>query len=72
MSSSSSLLVEDKESREDVEQRHRKELKNWEGEKRAALKKTKATAGKGKKGKDAVAAYVVILCVCVCVCVFFS
>jgi hypothetical protein len=40
------------ETREELEVRHRKELKALDGEKRAALKKTKATAGKGKKGKD--------------------
>ena len=42
--------------REYVEARHRKELKALEGEKRAALKKAKAT--KGKKAKDEVAKYV--------------
>lgn len=40
----------------DLHARHRKELKALEGEKRAAIKKTKATTG--KKGKDLVAAYV--------------
>jgi OTU domain-containing protein 6 len=34
----------------------RKEVKALEGERRGAVKKTKATAGKGKKGKEAVAA----------------
>jgi hypothetical protein len=36
---------------EEVQSRHRKEVKAWDGEKRAALKKAKAL--KGKKGKDA-------------------
>jgi hypothetical protein len=46
--------------REDVEARHRKELKALEGERRAELKKAKAT--KGKKAKDEVAAYVCAAC----------
>ncbi|KAL7565148.1 hypothetical protein ACA910_021526 [Epithemia clementina (nom. ined.)] len=41
------------ESREEMETRHKKELKALDGEKRAALKKAKAL--KGKKGKDALA-----------------
>jgi hypothetical protein len=41
-------------SSEEIETRHKKELKAWEGEKRAALKKSKAL--KGKKGKEAVEA----------------
>lgn len=40
------------ESREETEARHRKELKALDGEKRAAVKKAKATGGKGKKAKD--------------------
>ena len=43
-------------SREEVESRHKKELKALEGEKRAALKKAKAL--KGKKGKEAIERYV--------------
>jgi hypothetical protein len=39
-------------SKEEVESRHKKELKAFDGEKRAALKKTKAL--KGKKGKEAI------------------
>mmetsp|Transcript_22706 Transcript_22706/g.43127 ORF Transcript_22706/g.43127 Transcript_22706/m.43127 type:complete len:282 (+) Transcript_22706:76-921(+) len=39
-------------SREEIESRHKKELKALDGEKRAALKKAKAL--KGKKGKDAI------------------
>jgi hypothetical protein len=46
--------------RENVEARHRKELKALEGERRAALKKAKAT--KGKKAKDEVVAYVSFCC----------
>lgn len=42
-------------SSEEIEAGHRKELKALEGEKRATLKKTKATAGKGKKGKEKLA-----------------
>jgi len=41
--------------REALESAHRKELKALEGEKRAAIKKAKGTAGKGKKGKQIVA-----------------
>jgi hypothetical protein len=37
---------------EEVQIRHRKEIKALDGEKRAQLKKVKATAGKGKKGKE--------------------
>jgi hypothetical protein len=44
------------ESREDVESRHRKELKQLDGEKRAALKKAKGT--KGKKAKEELTRYV--------------
>lgn len=44
------------ESREDMESRHRKELKALEGEKRAAVKKAKGRGGKGKKGKEMLAA----------------
>jgi len=43
-------------SREEIESRHKKELKALDGEKRAALKKAKAL--KGKKGKDAIERYV--------------
>ena len=43
-------------SREEMESRHKKELKSLEGEKRAALKKAKAL--KGKKGKEAIETYV--------------
>jgi hypothetical protein len=42
---------------EAMRSRHRKELKQWEGEKRAAMKKFK-TSAKGKKLKDAMATYV--------------
>jgi OTU domain-containing protein 6 len=41
---------------EEVTARHKKELKALDGEKRAALKKAKTTAGKGKKAKDVLAA----------------
>lgn len=37
---------------------HRKEVKALDGEKRATLKKTKATAGKGKKGKEKLSEWV--------------
>jgi hypothetical protein len=37
---------------EEVQARHRKEIKALDGEKRAQLKKAKATAGKGKKAKE--------------------
>jgi hypothetical protein len=47
----------DPATREGVETRHRKELKALEGEKRAALKKAKATKGKNK-AKDEIVAYV--------------
>lgn len=40
---------------EEIQARHRKELKALDGEKRASLKKTKATAGKGKKAKEMLA-----------------
>jgi hypothetical protein len=40
---------------EETQTRHRKELKALDGEKRADLKKTKATAGKGKKAKEKLA-----------------
>ena len=43
---------------EDVQARHKKELKALDGEKRAQIKKTKQTAGKGKKAKDKLAEYV--------------
>ena len=46
------------ESLEEMESRHRKEVKALDGEKRAALKKAKAL--KGKKGKDAQARYIQI------------
>ena len=42
-------------SSDEVQARHRKELKALDGEKRATLKKTKATAGKGKKAKEKLA-----------------
>jgi hypothetical protein len=51
------MVMTDPATREDVEAGHRKELKALEGEKRAALKKAKATKGKNK-AKDEVAAYV--------------
>ena len=37
--------------REEIESQHKKAVKAWDGEKRAAIKKAKAL--KGKKGKDA-------------------
>lgn len=41
---------------EDLQARHKKEIKALDGAKRAAVKKIKTTlAGKSKKGKDAVA-----------------
>ena len=43
------------ESPEEMETRHRKEVKSLEGEKRAALKKAKTL--KGKKGRDALNRY---------------
>lgn len=46
------LTSKRKMSKEEVEGRHKKELKAFDGEKRAALKKAKAL--KGKKGKEAV------------------
>lgn len=36
----------------EIKTRHNKELKALEGEKRAALKKAKSTAGKGPKAKE--------------------
>lgn len=48
------------ETTDDIAARHRIELKALEGEQRAAVKKTKTTAGKAKKAKEAVAAYVVV------------
>jgi len=48
------------ETTDDIAARHRKEIKALEGEQRAAVKKTKTTAGKAKKAKEAVAAYVVV------------
>mgnify|MGYP000076606127 CR=1 FL=1 len=44
------------ESEDEIKARHRKELKTLEGEKRAAIKKTKSTAG--KKAKALVSEYV--------------
>lgn len=41
---------------EELQSQHRKELKALDGEKRAAIKKAKAT--KGKKAKDEIARYV--------------
>jgi hypothetical protein len=41
---------------EEIESRHRRELKALEGERRAAAKRAKGT--KGKKAKDELAAYV--------------
>jgi len=38
----------DENDNDNLESRHRKELKAWEGEKRAALKKARATKGKKK------------------------
>ena len=54
----------------EIESRHRKELKALEGERRAAVKKLKATLG--KKAKDAIATEVcvhgtVVLAGCACV-----
>lgn len=43
-------------SNDEILSRHKKELKSFDGEKRAALKKVKGSAGKGKKGKEALAA----------------
>jgi len=43
------------ESKDQVETRHKREVKALEGEKRAAAKKAKAL--KGKKGKEAQARY---------------
>ena len=40
---------------EEIKARQQKELKAFEGEKRAGLKKIKNTAGKGKKGKEMMA-----------------
>ena len=44
------------ETREEMEARHKKELKVLDGAKRAVLKKTKSTSGKSKKAKDALSA----------------
>lgn len=46
---------------EELLAQHRKELKALDGEKRAAIKKAKAT--KGKKAKDEIAGYVLLICV---------
>jgi len=46
------------EQKEELEARYRKAVKALEGERRAALKKTKGTAGKGKKAKEALERYV--------------
>ncbi|GFH45207.1 hypothetical protein CTEN210_01681 [Chaetoceros tenuissimus] len=40
---------------EELQSKHKKELKQLETDKRIALKKVKGTAGKGKKGKEALA-----------------
>eukprot|EP00557_Chaetoceros_sp_GSL56_P000278 CAMPEP_0176503334 /NCGR_PEP_ID=MMETSP0200_2-20121128/15304_1 /TAXON_ID=947934 /ORGANISM="Chaetoceros sp., Strain GSL56" /LENGTH=332 /DNA_ID=CAMNT_0017902611 /DNA_START=48 /DNA_END=1043 /DNA_ORIENTATION=+ len=40
---------------EELQAKHKKELKTLESDKRIALKKVKGTAGKGKKGKEALA-----------------
>lgn len=40
---------------EDLQAKHKKELKTFESDKRIALKKIKGTAGKGKKGKEVLA-----------------
>lgn len=40
---------------EELQTKHKKELKQFETDKRIALKKVKGTAGKGKKGKEALA-----------------
>ena len=37
---------------EELQSNHKKELKDFDRDKRIALKKVKTTAGKGKKGKD--------------------
>jgi OTU domain-containing protein 6 len=41
---------------EDLQARHKKEIKTLEADKRTAIKKIKGTAGKGKKGKEILAA----------------
>lgn len=56
------------EEEEVIRSRHRKEIKQWDGEKRAAIKKIKTTT-KGKKLKDVMATYVNIAmkqngCIC--------
>lgn len=40
---------------EEIQARHRKDLKALDGEKRTEMKKTKSTAGKGKKAKEKLA-----------------
>lgn len=45
---------------DEIEARHKKELKALETEKRAAIKKVKGTAGKGKKAKELLAEYVTL------------
>ena len=37
---------------EEIQAKHKKEIKEYEKNKRIALKKVKASAGKGKKGKE--------------------
>jgi hypothetical protein len=41
---------------EDIEARHKKELKALDGAKRAAVKKAKSTSGNSKKAKEVLAA----------------
>ena len=41
---------------EDLQARHKKDMKTFEADKRTAIKKIKGTAGKSKKGKEIVAA----------------
>ena len=45
---------------EEIAARHRKEQKALDGEKRAAIKKTKSVCAKGKKAKEEIAAYVIL------------
>ena len=40
---------------EEMQARHKKEVKTLDGEKRSQVKKTKQTAGKGKKAKEKLA-----------------
>lgn len=60
MTTSEPPAVLDDETKDEMVLRHKKELKSLDGERRAALKKTKSTAGKGKKGKEILTRYVII------------